>query len=95
MKTFEKFTKTEETTTTTVCILDYPYFKENYKLIKKGLSKQEALGDDPKLIQKTKFTGILERTGNTTIFFILEEAKETILDFCKRVLNAFQKFTWY
>ena len=33
---------------TTCCLLDYPHFKQNYKLIATNLSKQQALEDDPK-----------------------------------------------
>ena len=32
-------------------------------------------------IQQINFTATLNREGNTTMFFIIEEAKETILDF--------------
>ena len=45
------------------------------------LSKQQALDADPRVIQQINFTGNLDRAGNTTIFFTVEEAKETILDF--------------
>ena len=45
------------------------------------LSKQEALDADPKAIQQINITENLDRAGNTRIFFILEEAKETVLDF--------------
>ena len=45
------------------------------------LSKQQALDADPKAIQQINFTANLDRAGNTRIYFILEEAKETILDF--------------
>ena len=41
------------------------------------------LDADPKAIQQTSFTGNIEQEGNTTIFFITEEAKESILDFSK------------
>ena len=37
----------------TGCLLDYPYFKENYKLIAIDLSKQQALDADPKEIQQS------------------------------------------
>ena len=40
----------------TGCLLDYPYFQENYKLIVIDLSKQQALDADPKAIQKINFT---------------------------------------
>ena len=43
------------------------------------LSKQQALDANPKAIQQIHFTGNLEE--NATMFFIIEEAKETILDF--------------
>ena len=33
------------------CLLDYSYFKENYKLIAIDLSKQQALDADPRAIQ--------------------------------------------
>ena len=45
------------------------------------LSKQQALGADPKAIQHINFTANLDRGGNTRIYFILEEAKETIFEF--------------
>ena len=43
------------------------------------LGKQQILDADPKAIQQINFTGNLEY--NPTTFFIIEEAKETILDF--------------
>ena len=45
------------------------------------LSKQQALDTDPKAIQKINFTGNLDQAITKTIFFIIEEVKETILDF--------------
>ena len=45
------------------------------------LSKQQALDANPKAIQQIDFTANLDRTGNTRIYFIVEEAKEIILDF--------------
>ena len=63
------------------CLLDYIYFKNYYKMIVVDLSKQQALDADPKAIQQINFTANLDRAGNTRIYFILEEAKETILDF--------------
>ena len=63
-----------------VCLLDYPYFKDSYKIIVVDLSKQKALDADPRANQQINFTANLDRAGNTKIYFILEEAKETILD---------------
>ena len=49
------------------------------------LSKQQALETDPKAIQQINVTGKLlqgeDRNDSTTIVFIIEEAKETILGF--------------
>ena len=45
------------------------------------LSKQKALYADPKAIQQINFIGNLDRAGNTPMFFIIEEVKETIIDF--------------
>ena len=66
---------------TTGCLLDYTYFKKYYKMIAVDLSKQQALDADPKAIQEISFTANLDRAGNTRIYFILEEAKETVLEF--------------
>ena len=66
---------------TTGCLLYYSYFMNTYKMIAVDLSKQQALDADPRAIQQIKFAANLDRVGNTRIYFILEEAKETILDF--------------
>ena len=65
---------------TTGCLLDYAYFKNYYKMIVIDLSKQQALDADPRAIQQINFTANLDRAGNTRIYFILKEAKETVLD---------------
>ena len=41
---------------TTGCLLDYPYFKENYKMIAIDLSRQNELDADARAIQQIKFT---------------------------------------
>ena len=71
----------------TGCLLDYPYFKDTYKMIVVDLSKQQALDADPRAIQQTNFTANLEE-DNTRIFFILEEAKETILNFAQGTVEV-------
>ena len=68
---------------TTGCLLDYPYFKIYYKLIEIDLSKQNTLHADPKAMQQINFTGNLERAEGAAVFFIIEETKETVLDFSK------------
>ena len=52
------------------------------------LSKQQALDIDPKAIQQINFTANLDRAVNTIIFFILEEAKVTVLDFSQGTVKA-------
>ena len=70
-------------------MLDYSYFKENYKTIAIDLSKQQALVVIPRPILQINFTANLDRAGNTTMFFIIEEAKETVLDFSKGTVKVF------
>ena len=53
-----------------------------------GLSKQQALDADSRAVQQINFTVNLDRAGNTTIFFIVEEEKETVLDFSKGTLKV-------
>ena len=69
-------------------MLGYSYFKENYKTIVIDLSKQQALDADTRAIQQINFTGNLERVGNTTMFFIIEQAKETVLDFLQGTVKV-------
>ena len=45
------------------------------------LSKQQALDADPRAIQQINFTANLDRDEGATMFFIIEKAKETVLDF--------------
>ena len=71
---------------TTGCLLDYNYFKEHYKLIVIDSSKQQKLDGDPKAIQQVGFTGNIEK--RTSIFFIVEEVKETVLDFSKGTVKV-------
>ena len=52
------------------------------------LSKQQALDADPKAIQQINFTANLDRAGNTTMFFIIEKAKETVLDFSQGTVKV-------
>ena len=73
---------------TTGCLLDNPYFIETYKMIAVDLSKQKALDFDPKAIQQINFTGDLDRAGNTGVCFILEEAKENVLDFSQGIVKV-------
>ena len=90
-KTYENFRKIatgQGDDYTTGCLLDYPYFKNHYKMIAKVLSKQQALDVDPRAIQQIHFTTNLDNDRNTTMFFIIEEAKETALDFLQGTIEV-------
>ena len=52
------------------------------------LSRQNKLDADPRTIQQSNFAANLDRAGNTTIFFIIEEAKETIFEFSQGTVNV-------
>ena len=73
---------------TTGCLLDYPYFNDSYKIITVDLRKQQALDADLRAIQQINFPVNLDRAGNTRIYFILEEAKETILNFSQGTVKV-------
>ena len=73
---------------TTGCLLDYSYFVDTCKMIAVDLNKQQALNADPRAIQQINFTANLDRAGNTRVYFILEEAKETILDFSQGTVKV-------
>ena len=68
-------------------MLDYNYFKNYYGLIAKELSKQNVLYAEPGAIQQINFTENLYQVGNTAMFFIIAEAKETILDFFQKTVK--------
>ena len=77
---------------TTGFLLDYSYFSDTYKMIAVDLSKQQALDADPRAIQQINFTANLDRDGNTRVYFILEEAKQTILDFSQGTVKVLLKY---
>ena len=49
------------------CLLDYAYFKDNYRLIVVDLSKQKALDVDLRAIQQIVFQGVVGGADNTKI----------------------------
>ena len=53
------------------------------------LSKQPALDPDSKVIQEISFTPTLDRAESTAKFFIIKEAKKTILDFSQGTAKVF------
>ena len=89
MMTFDKLQLVQEMTYRTGCLLDYPYFKDYCKMIAIDLSKQQALDTDPKAIQQINFTGNLNQRGGAKMLSIIEEVKETILNFSQRTVKVF------
>ena len=71
----------------TGCLLHFAYFEKN-QLIAVDLSKQKALDADPKAIQQIIFTG--KALNNLIrISYILEQSKETMLEFAKGTTKVF------
>ena len=62
---------------TTGYLLDFAYFKENYKLIGIDLSKQTKL----KHAQQINFIRKLDKTNGATMFFIIKKWEETTFNF--------------
>ena len=62
---------------TTSCLLNYAYFKDNYRIITIDLSKQKALDADPRAIQQIIFQGVVGWAAGTKIrlYTILEKSK--------------------
>ena len=63
-------------------LLDYAYFKNNYRLIAVVLSEQKSLDADPRPIQQIVFEGVAGGDDDTKIrlYAILEKSKETVLE---------------
>ena len=75
------------------CLLDYNYFNNLYKMIAIDLKKQQELDADPKAIQQINFTANIDRDGNTTMFFIIDEVKKRHFTFfaknCESIVIVF------
>ena len=52
------------------------------------LNKQQELDVDPKAIQQINFTENLDRAEHATMFFNIDEAKETVLDFSQGTVQV-------
>ena len=72
---------------TTGSLLDFNYFDKHYKLVAVDLSKQKELEADPRAIQQIEFKYMLGT--NSTIFWVLEKSKETILEFYKGIVKVY------
>ena len=72
---------------TTRSLLDYNYFSKYYKLVAVDLSKQKELDADPRAIQQIEFKYMLDT--NSTIYWVLEKSKQTILEFYKGTVKVY------
>ena len=57
-------------------------------MIAVDLSRQQVLDPDIRKIQQINFTANLDRAGNTKVYFILEESKETKLNFAQGTIKV-------
>ena len=77
------------------CLLDYPYFKENYRKTEIDLRKQQSLDANQKAIQQISFTRNLNQTRNKTTVIITKEFKSSypwaFTRNCKTTLKVFHK----
>ena len=71
---------------TTGCLLDFSYFKDNYKQITVDFSIQKALDPDPRAIQQIVFQGVAGT--NLRLYTVLEKAKATALKLYKGTAKA-------
>ena len=62
--------------------------KKNYKIIATDLSKQQALDADPRAIKQINFAANLDWDDGATIFFIIEQAKETVFEFSQGTVKV-------
>ena len=72
---------------TTGSLLDFNYFDKHYKLVAVDLSKQKELDTDPRAIQQIEFKYVLGT--NSTIYWVLQKCKETILEFYKVTVKVY------
>ena len=69
---------------TTGNLLDFAYYKKNYRLIVIDLSKQTKLKD----LQQINFIGKIKGQNNgVTMFFITERSEETTFEFLQNSVN--------
>ena len=77
-ETFEKIIEMSNNNDyTTDNLLDFGYFKENYKLITIDLSHLTKFKDP----QQISFIGKLDKNNGATMFFIIEKSEETTFNF--------------
>ena len=74
---------------TTLCLLNYQYFKGHYQLIEVDLSEQKELDADSRSIQEIEFYGMLKT--NSQACTVLEKSKETMPEFYKGTAKVLRR----
>ena len=64
-------------------LLDFAYFKENYRIGAIDLSKQTKLKDPLQI----SFIGRLDEANGATMFFIIEKSEETTFNFSQNFVT--------
>ena len=84
-KTYEKIIEMNRNNDfTTGNLLDFAYFKENYRLIEIDLSKKTKLKDP----QQINSVGKRENQDHgATMFFIIKNSEETTFEFLQNYVN--------
>ena len=81
---YEKIIDMSNNDYTTSNLLDFAYYKKNYRLIATDLSKQTKIKDP----QQINFIGKIEGQDNgVTMFFIIERSEETTFEFLQNSVN--------
>ena len=70
-----------------IILQDLYYFKRHYKLVAVDLYKQKELDADPRAIQQIELKYMLGT--NSTIYWVLEKSKESILEFYKGTVKVY------
>ena len=72
---------------TTGCLLDFAYFEKNYRLIAANLNKKKSFRCRLKSNSTNYFSG--KASADVMIYYIVEQSKETMLEFAKGTTKVF------
>ena len=86
--TFEELQLVKEMITKPVVCWITIISKKHYKMTGIDLSEQQALDATPKTMKQTNLTGNLSGTQNRAMIFIIEEVKDSILDFPQKTMKV-------
>ena len=79
---------------TIVCLLNYTFVKDSYRLIAVDSSKHKALDADTRAIHQIVSQGAAGGNDNIKLrlYTILEKSKETVLEFHKRTEKVSEEY---